>query len=196
MQIILGSAALLLNFIGYIPYIKDIFCKKVKPHRITWGVWTILTTIAAFNQVSNEGGYSSLFFISTAFLVSFVFILSFRYGMGGASRIDRACLILALLLLVYWVTVHETRISTVIAVIIDAIGAIPTLIKTFRNPETETYIQWTLAGIAGFLTMLAVPRFDLILIIYPLYVVLMNGAIVGVKYIKELQPHNKDFSKK
>ncbi len=105
--------------------------------------------------------------------------------MDGASKIDRFCLILAILLLLYWVTLHETRISTVIAVLIDGIGAIPTVIKTYRHPKTETYIQWTLAGIAGLLTMLAIPHFDWILIIYPFYVVLMNGAIVGVKFIKE-----------
>ena len=185
MQLVLGVVALLLNFIGYVPYIRDILHEKVKPHRITWGIWTILTTIAALNQVLNGGGYSSLFFISTAFLVGIVFILSLRFGMGGASKIDLTSLLLALLLLAYWITVHETRISTVLAVTIDAIGAIPTLVKTYQHPETETYIQWSLAGIAGLLTMLAVPRFDWVLIIYPLYVVLMNGGIVGIKYIKE-----------
>jgi hypothetical protein len=185
MQLIVGWMALLLNFIGYVPYVRDIFRRKVKPHRITWGVWTILTTITAYNQVMNGGGYSSLFFISTAILVSFVFVLSFKYGVGGASKIDRICLAFALLLLVYWVTIQETYISTVLAVLIDGIGAIPTLIKTFKQPETESYPQWTLAGIAGLLTMFAVPRFDWILIIYPLYVVIMNGAIVGMKYFRE-----------
>lgn len=185
MQLTVGFLALVLNFIGYIPYIRDILRKKVKPHRITWGIWTILTTIAAFNQVSNGGGYSSLFFISTALLVTIVFVLSFHYGMGGASKIDRLCLILAILLLIYWIMVQETRLSTVVAVIIDGLAAIPTIIKTYRQPETESYPQWILAGIAGVLTMIAVPRFDWILIIYPLYIVLMNGAIVGVKYIRE-----------
>ncbi len=185
MQFTVGFLALLLNLIGYIPYIRDVLRRKVKPHRITWGIWTILTTIMAFNQVSNDGGYSSLFFISTALLVTIVFVLSFRFGTGGASKIDQLCLMLALLLLIYWVTVQETRISTVLAVTIDAIGAIPTLLKTYHHPKTETYIQWCLAGIAGLLTLLAVPRNDWILMIYPLYVVIMNGSIVAVKYIKE-----------
>lgn len=185
MQLLLGSLAGLLNLVGYVPYIKDILKKKVKPHRITWGIWTILTTIAAFNQVSNQGGYSSLFFISTALLVGITFVLSLLFGVGGASKIDRICLVLALLLLAYWLTVQETRISTLLAVIIDGIGLIPTIIKTFKNPETETYIQWSLAGIAGLLTVLAVPRLDWALIIYPLYVILANGSIVATKYLRE-----------
>jgi hypothetical protein len=105
--------------------------------------------------------------------------------MGGASTIDRVCLILAAILLIYWITTKDTHLSTVYAVIIDGIGAIPTLIKTYHHPKSETYIQWTLAGIAGLLTIFAVPRLDWILLIYPLYVFLMNGAIVSVKYIQE-----------
>lgn len=185
MQFVLGFLALILNIAGYVPYIRDILRKKVKPHRITWGIWTILTTITAFNQVINGGGYSSLFFISTTILVIIVFILSFRYGMGGASQIDRLCLVLAILLLIYWITLKDTRLSTVFAVIIDGIGAIPTVIKTYHHPKTESYLQWSLSAVAGLVTMLAVPRLDWALLIYPIYVVLMNGVIVGTKYLQE-----------
>lgn len=185
MQAIFGFTALVLNLIGYVPYIRDIFLKIVKPHPFTWAIWTILTTIAAFNQIRNDGGYSSLFFISTAILVGLVFILSLRFGMGGASKIDRLCFILAAILLVYWLTSKDTHISTVFAVIIDGIGAIPTLIKVYHHPKSETYIQWILAGIAGLLTVLAVPKLEWILLIYPLYVFIMNGAIVSVKYLQE-----------
>jgi hypothetical protein len=184
MKAFLGVAALALNIIGYIPYVIGIIRKKVKPHPVTWGIWTILTTIAAVNQVSNQGGYSSLFFISTTVLVFTVFILSLRYGSKGVTLIDKICLTLALALLVYWLTLQETRISTLIAVIIDAIGAIPTVIKTWRHPATETYIQWMLAGIGGFLTIFTVPRLDWALLIYPFYVVVMNATVVGVKYFR------------
>ncbi|HVA97033.1 MAG TPA: hypothetical protein VND99_05255 [Candidatus Acidoferrales bacterium] len=185
MQALLGFSALVLNVIGYIPYIRDIFRKKVKPHPYTWVIWTILTTILAFNQIINGGGYSSLFFISTAILVGFVFILSLHFGMGDTSKIDRICLILASILLFYWLTTHDTRISTIYAVIIDGIGAVPTLIKTYNHPTSETYIQWVLSSLAGLLTLLSVPMSDWILLIYPFYVFLMDGAIVSIKYFRE-----------
>jgi len=182
---ILGLSALILNLIGYIPYIKDIFRGKVKPHPYTWGIWAILTSILAINQFINGGGYSLFFFISTALLVDFVFILSLSHGMGGASKIDRLCLTLALVLLLYWVATKDTYTSTVVAVIIDGIGAIPTLIKTYHHPKSETYIQWILSSIAGLLTLLAVPTLSWILIIYPLYVFFMDGAIVVIKYSQD-----------
>ena len=185
MQSVLGVFALLLNFTGYIPYVCDIFRNKVKPHPVTWGIWTILTIIAASNQVLNGGGYSSLFFISTAVLVTFVFILSFRFGMGGASKIDRFCLVLSLLLLLYWLTLRETHLSTIIVVIIDGMAAFPTLLKTYHHPKTESYNQWVCAAVAGIVTIFAVPRLDWVLLLYPVYVVIMNCSIVVVKYLRE-----------
>lgn len=185
MQLFFGTTSLILNVVGYVPYIRDILRGIVKPQRVTWGIWTILVGVTAVNQILNDGGWSSLFIVSTAILVAITFALSIKYGVGGASRIDRLCLLLAGALLVYWMVSQDTRYSTLVAVGIDAIGAIPTLIKTYRHPETETYIQWTLAGIAGVFAMAAVTRLDWVLLVYPAYVAIMNGAIVSVKYFRE-----------
>lgn len=185
MRLAIGIISAIINIIGYFPYIKDILKGKVKPHRITWGIWTLLTSIIAVNQVLNKGGYSSLFFISTSFLVLTTFILSIKYGHGGAAKLDIFCLFSALLLLAYWVTLQETRISTLIAISIDVLAFIPTLLKTYKLPDTESYLQWMLAGLGGFLSLLAVPKLDWILIIYPLYIIVANYLIVSIKYFRE-----------
>jgi hypothetical protein len=191
MKLALGVLALVLNVIGYIPYVRDILHGKVKPQRITWGIWTILTTIAAVNQVKNGGGYSSLFFISTVILVATTFVLSLKRGMGGASMLDKICLGLTVALFAYWATLHDTRISTLIAVIIDGVGAVPTVVKTYKHPDTESYPQWVLAGLGGFLTLLSVSRLDWALLIYPAYVFVMNGVIVGTKFAREGGRHRR-----
>lgn len=185
MKAALGGLALILNLIGYFPYIREILKNVVKPQRTTWGIWTILTTVAAVNQVQNGGGFSSLFFISTALLVATTFLLSLKYGQGGASRVDIVCLFLAICLFAYWAIVQDTRISTLVAVGIDTIALVPTLIKTYRQPETEIYAQWVLAGLGGLLAMLASPSADWVLIIYPAYIFIANGSVVATKYLRE-----------
>lgn len=126
-----------------------------------------------------------MYVVSGAILVSITFLLSVKYGVGGTSVLDRVCLILAFGLVAYWIGAQDTRISTLLVVVIDSLGAIPTLVKTYRHPETETYIQWTLAGIAGSITVMTVPRADWALIIYPAYIFTMNGMIVATKYYSE-----------
>lgn len=185
MKATFGLIALALNIIGYIPYIREILNKVVKPQRTTWGIWSILTTIAAVNQVKNGGGFSSLFFISTSLLVIITFLLSLKYGQGGASKLDIICLISALILFAYWIVEKDTVNSTYIAIFIDIIAFVPTLIKTYRQPETEIYTQWVLAAVSGVFTLLAVPQMSWVLIIYPLYIAVFNSIIVGIKYTRE-----------
>lgn len=185
MRLFLGVLAVLLNSIGYYPYVRDILRGKVKPQRMTWGIWTILASIIAVNQIVNEGGWSSLFFVSTSILVLTTFLLSLKYGIGGFEKLDIICCIFAFALFIYWATQKDTRISTLIAVNIDLIAVIPTIIKTFKLPDTESYPQWMLAGIGGLLSLLAVPKLDWVLLIYPAYIFVANYIIVGTKYFRE-----------
>ena len=181
--LIFGAAALIINFIGYVPYIKGIFEGTVKPQRITWGIWSILTLVAFINQMLNGGGYSSLFFGSTTALVMVVFVLSLRKGVGGASAFDRLVLVTSALLFAYWAMSRDTYYSTLIAVAIDGVGALPTVLKAYKSPETEVYLQWMLAAVAGLLSMAAVPTVSLILVVYPAYIFIMNAVIVAAKYL-------------
>ncbi len=188
-RLLIGIIATVLNIAGYIPYIRDILRGKVKPQRITWGIWTVLTSIAAYNQVVNGGGWSSLFFISTTFLVAITFIMSLRYGVGGASRLDMISLFLSGGLLLYWVISRETRYSTLIAVVIDGIGAVPTIVKTRLAPDTESYPQWVFAAIGGLFTIFAVESGDWVLVIYPVYIFVFNALIVATKFFSERNLH-------
>jgi hypothetical protein len=180
-ELIFGVSALVVNLIGYVPYFRGIFRGEVKPQRITWGIWTILTSIAFVNQVANGGGWSSLFFGSTTLLVVLVFLSSFKYGVGGKSKLDIGVLIAATVLLVAWIITKNTTTSTYIAIAIDAIGALPTIIKAYKQPETEAYLQWFMAALAGMFSFLAVGGSGFVLYAYPLYVIIFNALIVASK---------------
>jgi len=51
-KIIIGVIAIVLTFIGYIPYIRDIFKKKTTPHIFTWFIWTLAVGITYGLQVA------------------------------------------------------------------------------------------------------------------------------------------------
>jgi hypothetical protein len=70
-------------------------------------------------------------------------------------------------------------------VLIDTAGAVPTVVKAYRHPKTESYPQWVLAAAAGFFSVLAVDKPDYILYLYPLYIIVINTLIVWAKYYAE-----------
>lgn len=180
-----GIIGAVVNIVGYVPYIRDIVRGKVKPQRVTWGIWSILTLIVFINQLSNGGGYSSLFFGTTTGLVCITFLLSLKYGMGGSTRSDKIMLCAAGVLFMYWIIAGDREYSTYIAVVIDTLGALPTVLKVRVHPESETYPQWVLAGVGAVFSCLALESYTLVLVVYPLYVLVMNAVIVGVKMYAE-----------
>ena len=53
---ILAIIAVVTGLVGYIPYFKNIFLGKTKPHVFSWLVWGLLGTITFFAQLSKGGG--------------------------------------------------------------------------------------------------------------------------------------------
>lgn len=178
-----GIVSAAVNVFGYIPYIKGTVQRRIKPHRITWGIWSILTTIALVNQIHNGGGYSAYFIASTGLLVITIFILSIFKGVGGSSGFDQFILIASIILFVTWAVTKNTTTTTLLAVSIDALGALPTVYKAYKHPETENYMQWILSVVAGMFSILAIARPEFILLVYPVYVVLMDATTAVAKYV-------------
>jgi hypothetical protein len=190
---LIGLLSLIFNLIGYVPYYRDIFRGKVKPQRITWSLWAVLTFIASVNQIRNGGGWSTVFVLSTFLLVFGVFILSFTKGIGGGSTQDKLSLVVAGLLFIWWIYSKDSVYSTYIVIAIDSIGALLTAQKAYKEPETEAYLQWFTSGISAMLGILAIEGYSIILLAYPLYVVIGNSVIVSAKYIgsKKGAKHNE-----
>ncbi len=80
MKNIFETLSIVLIFIGYFPYFKDILARKTKPHSLSWLVWAVLSAIAFGIQLTHKGGVGSLTFGTTFFLTFTVFLLALKYG--------------------------------------------------------------------------------------------------------------------
>lgn len=174
---LLGLLGGLISGLSYIPYIKDILAKKTKPQRTSWLIWLALDSIAFFSQLA-KGATVSLFLPGFETLgVIFVFILSFKYGVGGTTKRDFFILISAGVGLLLWYLTKEPAIALYIVIAVDAIGVLPTIIKSYEDPESETFISWVMVTIGGILAAISVETFNIILLSYPVYIALANGVI-------------------
>ena len=83
---LIGVIAVLLTFVGYVPYIRDTIKGKTKPHVYSWFLWGFVTIIAFALQVSGNAGIGSLVTLAAA-LVSFViFALGLRNGKKDITK--------------------------------------------------------------------------------------------------------------
>ena len=79
-KLILAIFTVILVVIGYIPYFKDIFANKTKPHLYTWLIWLITQGTATVALIYGGGKFGSLGLIVGTVLVLVICGLSFRYG--------------------------------------------------------------------------------------------------------------------
>ncbi len=172
-----GFLSGLLPLLGSIPYIRDIVRHETKPHRGSFLIWTILGGIAFFSQLAQGASWSLLLPAADTVATLIIFVQSLGYGVGGLNRLDIGALTLAALGLFLWYITDQPFTALLITIIVDAIGVALTVIKTYRDPDSETFSSWLLDSMGGLCAALAVHRLSLDLLLYPLYLFVADGVV-------------------
>lgn len=176
-QEIAGIVAGILSLVGYIPYVYAILKGETKPNKATWIIWTIVGGLLAFSYLAEQGLSSS--WLPLGYFVGplIVAVLSFWYGYSQWTRVDVICIAAAGISIIPWILSDNASLTLLINVFIDSVGAIPTLIKTYHEPETEDFNAWLIFFIANTIQLFAITTMNLA-VIYPIYLFLLAGSLV------------------
>lgn len=179
MLAIFGYISAGLSILMIAPYIRDILLHKTKPQRASWFIWTVLGFIAFFSQWA-KGATDSLWLTGgqTA-AVLIIVLLSVKYGTGGFTRRDITALVAAGIGLVLWYLTSEAAFALAMVILVDSIGSLLTLLKVYKDPESETLSTWVMSGTSGIFGTLAVGSTNPILLAYPVYIIIANYSIAS-----------------
>lgn len=178
MQNILIWASNIFIFSSYISYEWAMIKGRAKPHRTTRLVILLITTLGFFSLFA-QGDRVVVWFLGICAVQSLVmFLMSFKYGMGGWALIDVLCLAIAIVGIVLWRVTSNPALALYAAVVADIAGMIPALIKTFRLPDTEYYLSYIFDVLAIIFTILAVRNGGFNEYLYPVYLFLVNGLML------------------
>ena len=184
LKFIIAIIASLLSFIGFIPYVRDIFKKKTKPHLYTWLIWGITQGTAAVALLYGGGKFGSISLIVGIVFVSIICLLSFKYGTKDITTSDKIVLALALLAIIIWWQMDNPLIAVLMVSVIDGIGYIPTIRKSFKNPWNETLSSWVIIVIVDSLALLANAKYNLLTTVYPSMLLVANMAVLLVCFFR------------
>jgi len=174
---LIGIIAGVLAISGYIPYIYSILKGRTQPNRATWFIWTVIGGLLAFSYLA-EGDQNSIWLPMGYFLGPLITaILSLKYGYATWTRLDTICITAALISIIPWVLSDNAMATLLINVGIDVAGAIPTIVKTYREPETEDLTAWVFFFVANTLQLFAISMWNLAAL-YPIYLFLLATTIV------------------
>lgn len=127
-----------IQFVGSFPYIKETLQGKVKPNRVSWLLWAIAPLIAAWAEIQQGVGILALTTFIVGFIPLIIFIASFvnKDSEWKLGRIDIICGVLSVVGLILWMITQVGNIAILFSLLADGLSAIPTLIKSFKYPET------------------------------------------------------------
>ncbi len=184
---ILGLIATAIAFIAYIPYFKDIFSGKTKPHAFSWLIWGSLAAIEFAGQISDHAGPGAWVTGFSAFVCFFIFLAALKKGEKKITSTDWLSLAGAGIALIFWYFTKGPLISVILITVIDALGFLPTIRKSITKPSEETVITYILNGLKFVIALFALEKVSLITALYPTYLITANWFFVLMLIIRKKQ---------
>ena len=168
------------QLIGIYPYVKETVRGDTKPNRVTWLMWSVAPLIGTAAALVKGVGWAVLPVFMSGFAPLIVFAASFvnPKSYWKLERFDYLCGLCSLLALMLWGITNVPEIAIVFAILSDGCAAVPTLIKSWRYPETETITAFSTGIFNSLTSFVAVRTWTFSAYAFPAYLVLINISIV------------------
>ncbi|HJU06790.1 MAG TPA: hypothetical protein VJ692_16695 [Nitrospiraceae bacterium] len=173
----LGLVASLIILVSIVPYILDTLRGSTRPNIVTWSLWTLTGAVLAAAQYSAGASWTLAILVSSTVSTSIVTILAVGYGQSKYGWFDGACLVMALTAILGWAITANPLVGIVLGVLGEMCAVAPTVLKTYRAPQTETSATYWLTNIATVLALIASTRYDLANILFPIYALSINTLV-------------------
>lgn len=184
----------LFNLTGSSSYVIDTFRGKTQPNRVTWFLWALAPLIAFSAQISGGVGVRSLMTFMVGFGPAMVFLASFRdkKAFWKITKLDIACGVLSILALVLWYITKTGNIAIMLSILADLLAGVPTLIKAYKFPETESYNVFFFGAVSAAITLLTINQWSFTVAAFPIYIFLICAILFlliirkqGIQLIKK-----------
>lgn len=158
---------------------------KAKPHKVTrLIVW--LASVAGLLGVLHSPNTAGILFAGIFFArASYLLVMALIYGTGGASQLDKSCLIIGVGALAAYAVTGSGLLAITFGILADLIGYIPTFVKTWHQPKSEDPLFFSIESSASLLAIFAIweLRPD---ILFPIYFFVCGAVVVFLIYRKQL----------
>ena len=184
---IVGFTATVIALISYVPYFRDIFARKTKPHAFTWLIWGVLTGIAFVGQIAGHAGAGAWVTGFTACICTVIAALAAVNGERNIVRLDWIALVGAGIALAVWFLTRGPLLSVILITVIDNLGFVPTLRKSYYQPAEETVSTFALSGFKWVLGILALEHISVVTALFPVSIVVASWLFVVMLLVRRRQ---------
>lgn len=183
--VFLGAA---FNIAGAVSYLIDTLKGKAQPNRVSWFLWAVAPLIAFSAQISKGVGYASLMTFLVGFNPAVIFLASFlnRKSVWKLGPFDYLCGIFSVAALVLWKITGEGNVAIFLGIVADFFASVPTIVKSYKHPETENYKVYLCGIISAAITLLVLKDWSFEFYAFAAYIALIN---ILLTFLIVARPH-------
>jgi hypothetical protein len=173
---ILSLIAVILTFVGYAPYIRSLAKNHTKPHIYSWFIWSLDGFIIFALQFTHGAGPGSFVVLAASLLaLTVLFLTILNKGKRDITLIDTIFTVLALLALIVWLFAKQPLISVILIMIVDVLGFLPTVRKSWHGPFTENAAFYAINVMRFAMALTALQAYSIITALYPAVWLIINA---------------------
>lgn len=179
---------ILINLFLSVWYVKTIIYGNTRPNLVSWFVWMLAPFVGTFLALKAGAGFSASGIFMAGFGPLLVIIVSLwnKNAYWKITKLDIICGILAILALILYILTRNLGVSILFAIISDGLAAIPTLIKSWKFPETESGSTYAGGIINNIFSLLIIKNWIFSIYSFNIYFIVINIAIVFSIYRKKI----------
>ena len=182
---VLSALAIVLTFVGYVPYIRSIHAGKTKPHMFSWIIWGAATLIVFLAQLASGGGAGAWPIGVSGTITLYVAVLAYvKRGDSTIARLDWFFLIAALSSLPLWYFTDDPLWAVIVLTTADTIGFGPTFRKAYDWPYEEDVSFYGMFTVRNLISAAALEEYSVTTLLFPLVVAASCAVFVAMILVR------------
>ncbi len=181
-------STLLMLWGGY-AYFRDTLAGRTKPNRVSWFLWALAPLVSLGAAFSADADiWASVRVLVGGVVPGVIFLGSFfnRKSYWQLTRFDWICGGLSLTALLFWQLASSPLIAVLLAAAANTFALIPTFIKAWNFPETETRLIYINSFLSAVLIIPAIPVWNIANSAFQISLMLGTGVMLVAVYRKSL----------
>jgi hypothetical protein len=165
--------------VGQAYYVRDTLRGTTQPNRVSYVLWALAPLIAFAVERQDGVGWQSLMTFMVGFGPLMILAASFANpdAVWRITRFDYVCGGISLLGTIGWLLTRHGAVALFASIAADGIAGVPTIVKSWRHPSSESGALYVGGVFNGGITLLTVDHFTASLVAFPLYIFLMAGLV-------------------
>ncbi len=173
---ILGAV---IGSLGGFYYLYETILGKAQPNRITWLLWGIFPMVIFVAQraqgtesvswASFVAGFTPLLIVAASFFN--------KKAYWKSEPRDYYLMAAAVIGIILWAITDKPNLALLCSLLADVLASIPTLIKSYRHPHSESWIAYAVSAFGFGISFLSVQIYTFENAAFVAYVFILNGAL-------------------